>query len=270
MANRLLAARSYSEERLINDPTEDWLEYTLAKKRTKFNNDKDEEENAQTKIQQQQEIPDRREKADSKISPDKSEGKRKEKDEEENQKEIEGATQFLANALPQMLFQFLQGKHFEVKYSLTRPEAFAPIRATKGSVGYDVISPIDVAIFPDEYLKIPLFLKLHLEHTGIYAQLRGRSGLSFNDKITFVGSGIIDSDFEGQIEFPIKNDDKKQIFFVRRGMRIGQLIFAPFHTVKLIPMTSFEANKEKEYKAITQHNENRVRGSGGFGSTGYK
>jgi dUTP pyrophosphatase len=83
--------------------------------------------------------------------------------------------------------------------------------------------------------------------------MRPRSGLAARHGIAFVNSpGTIDADYRGEIKVVIINLGA-EIFEVRRGDRIGQMVFAPVHQAVF---TEVEALDET------------ARGAGGFGSTG--
>ncbi len=88
---------------------------------------------------------------------------------------------------------------------------------------------------------------------GWEAQMRPRSGLAAKNGVTCVNApGTIDADYRGEIKVILINHGTED-FEIRRGDRIGQLVFAPvFHAV----FAEVEALDET------------ARGTGGFGSTG--
>ena len=127
-----------------------------------------------------------------------------------------------------------------------------PEYATPGSAGVDLCSTMYCMIKPGEQALIPTGIKLAIPE-GYEAQIRPRSGLSLDKKITIPNSpGTIDSDYRGEIRVLLKNEGEDP-FTLRFGDRIAQMVFVP------VVQAKFE-----EVKALDE----TKRGSGGFGSTG--
>ncbi len=127
-----------------------------------------------------------------------------------------------------------------------------PEYATPGSAGVDLCSTMYCMIKPGEQALIPTGIKLAIPE-GYEAQIRPRSGLSLDKKITIPNSpGTIDSDYRGEIKVLLKNEGEDP-FTLRFGDRIAQMVFVP------VVQAKFE-----EVKALDE----TKRGSGGFGSTG--
>jgi len=129
-----------------------------------------------------------------------------------------------------------------------------PHYATNGAAGADVKAciPEDCIIQAGERKKIPTGLVLEIP-PGWEAQLRPRSGLALNHGITILNApGTIDSDYRGELEVLLVNLGK-EVYTVRNGDRIAQLIFSPAPQLIL---------EEIEIPGSTG------RGEGGFGSTG--
>ena len=125
---------------------------------------------------------------------------------------------------------------------------------TAGSAGIDLMAAIkdDVIIKSGEIKLIPTGIAIALED-GFEAQIRPRSGLALKNGITILNSpGTIDSDYRGEISVILINHSKND-FTVIKGMRIAQMVIAPFAY----------ANIE-----IVSDLDNTIRGEGGFGSTG--
>ena len=90
---------------------------------------------------------------------------------------------------------------------------------------------------------------------GLEAQVRPRSGLAIKKGITVLNSpGTIDSDYRGEIGVILINLSN-EVFTVKNGDRIAQLIIAKHTSVV------WEEAEQLEDSS---------RGSAGFGSTGYK
>lgn len=128
-----------------------------------------------------------------------------------------------------------------------------PSYATEGSVGMDVRSTVEVQLAPGERKLVSLGFSIEIP-VGYEAQIRPRSGLAYNHGITVLNSpGTIDSDFRGIVQVLLINHSQ-ETFWVTKGMRVAQMVFAPVCWAK-IAVTS-EPLSETE------------RGTGGFGSTG--
>lgn len=82
--------------------------------------------------------------------------------------------------------------------------------------------------------------------------LVGRSGLGCKQNIRLSNSvGVIDSGYQQTIGISLHNDGS-DVFIVKRGMRIAQLLFMPVIAANLINTEKFSTNSDR----------------GGFGSSG--
>ena len=125
-----------------------------------------------------------------------------------------------------------------------------PQKATDGSAGYDLFSAQDVDILPNSQATIETGIQLELP-SGYFGQICGRSGLASKNGI-IIGGGVIDNDYRGEIKVILFNISH-EMFQVKTGMKIAQLICLPFATLKIIEV---ECLSESE------------RGAKGFGSSG--
>jgi dUTP pyrophosphatase len=74
---------------------------------------------------------------------------------------------------------------------------------------------------------IPTGLAISLPD-GYEAQIRTRSGMALKHGITVANSpGTIDSDYRGEVQIVLNNYSEHD-FTVTRGMRIAQMVIAPF------------------------------------------
>ena len=127
-----------------------------------------------------------------------------------------------------------------------------PEYATPGAAGVDLCSTMYCMIKPGEQALISTGIKIAIPE-GYEAQIRPRSGLALDKKITIPNSpGTIDSDYRGEIRVLLKNEGEDP-FTLRFGDRIAQMVFVP------VVQADFE-----EVKTLDE----TQRGSGGFGSTG--
>lgn len=129
-----------------------------------------------------------------------------------------------------------------------------PKRATAGSAGYDLCTPVDICLKPGESIKIP---------TGIRAAMREdyclfilpKSGLGSKYRFQLNNTlGLIDSDYyysdnEGHIFVPMINDSRDgRTLELKAGKAFAQAVFCSF--------------------GITEDDEATAVRNGGFGSTG--
>ena len=109
-----------------------------------------------------------------------------------------------------------------------------PMRATKGSAGYDFYAPFSFTLAPGETIKIPTGIRAKMEE-GWVLQLFPRSGLGFkfrlqlNNTVGIIDSDYFDSDNEGHIFAKITNDSNEgKTLQVEAGTGFLQGIFLPF------------------------------------------
>ncbi len=129
-----------------------------------------------------------------------------------------------------------------------------PAYATEDSAGMDLLAAIrdTVSILPNKRALIPAGISIALPK-GYEAQVRPRSGLAFKFGVTVLNSpGTIDADYRGEVGVILINHGE-EVFEVMRGMRIAQMIIAPYTRAVWQNVSSLEES---------------ARGAGGFGSTG--
>lgn len=109
-----------------------------------------------------------------------------------------------------------------------------PKRATTGSAGYDFFSPFDFELKPNETIKIPTGIKVHIEDGWVLA-IFPRSGLGFkyrlqlNNTVGIIDSDYINSDNEGHIFLKITNDsNENKTVSVLKGNGFAQGLFLQF------------------------------------------
>ena len=131
-----------------------------------------------------------------------------------------------------------------------------PKYATSQSAGMDLCAAItsDLVIMPGARALVPTGLALALPD-GYEAQVRPRSGLALKNGVTVLNNpGTIDADYRGEVQVILANLGAEP-FTITRGMRIAQMIVAPYTQVQWQAVESLDATS---------------RGTGGFGSTGLK
>lgn len=141
-----------------------------------------------------------------------------------------------------------------VKFKLLYDHSIHPAPATKGSSGYDCHAFLidSVTIEPKHTALIPLGFSIKIPY-GYEGQIRSRSGLALKQGLIVLNSpGTIDSDYEGEVNAIIHNISQ-HARVVSSGERICQLVISKIEP----PMWSWVAGDA-----------DKIRGSGGFGSTG--
>ncbi|MFA6141687.1 MAG: dUTP diphosphatase [Candidatus Omnitrophota bacterium] len=129
-----------------------------------------------------------------------------------------------------------------------------PKYATPGSSGMDLYADVDseVELRPGEIKLISSGIYLSIPH-GYEAEIRPRSGLALKHGVSLVNTpGTIDSDYRGLVSMIMINHGKN-IFKIKRGDRIAQMI------IKEVVRAELEEKKELDETA---------RAAGGFGHSG--
>jgi dUTP pyrophosphatase len=144
-------------------------------------------------------------------------------------------------------------KKLNINIKKLSPSAVMPIYATTGAACFDLVATEDAIIYPQSHKAIGTGLAFEIPE-GYVMQVFGRSGHGFKNNIRLVNcTGIIDSDYRGEVKVGLYNDQQENQFEVKIGDRIAQAMIVPINQV-----TFFESEN------LTETN----RGTGGFGSTG--
>lgn len=129
-----------------------------------------------------------------------------------------------------------------------------PEYATAHAAGMDLHAATkgEVVLAPGARALVPTGLSIALPE-GFEAQVRPRSGLAAKHGVTVLNTpGTIDADYRGEVKVILVNLGAEP-FTIERGMRIAQMVVAPYTRVQWA-----EADTLPE----------TARGVGGFGSTG--
>ena len=129
-----------------------------------------------------------------------------------------------------------------------------PSYATADSAGMDLLACVEgeQVLQPGDYTVVASGIAIALPQ-GYEAQVRPRSGLAAKHGIGVLNApGTIDADYRGEIGVILINHGK-QPFMIERGMRIAQMVIAPYTRCQW---------------QDTDILEDSARGAGGFGSTG--
>ena len=132
----------------------------------------------------------------------------------------------------------------ETYFQKLSEKAIGPHQATPGSVGYDLFTPIDFQIQPNEQKTVFIDLAI-TPPEGYYAQLMSKSGLMVLYELE-VKAGVIDPDFTGNIGVVLKNNSDQPIEHLA-GEQIAQLLFIKVATPIFIQVTSLARTEQGEY-----------------------
>lgn len=155
-----------------------------------------------------------------------------------------------------------------VNVKKVHPKAFVPMYMNPGDSGCDACACLDselldhdkMAIYPNGEMRlgpgqvfaVPTGLAFAIQD-GFECQVRSRSGLALKNGIVVLNSpGTIDSQYRGEVKVILYNTSN-DMFVIKHGMRIAQLVFAPVVQAHFQPCEDLP---------------NSQRGTGGFGSTG--
>ena len=129
-----------------------------------------------------------------------------------------------------------------------------PKYATTDSAGMDLLAAVEnpMILAPMQRAIVPTGISIALP-AGYEAQVRPRSGLAAKNGISVLNApGTIDADYRGEVGVILINLSN-ELFTITRGMRIAQMVVAPYTRVI--------------WQQVANLNETD-RGNGGFGSTG--
>ena len=138
----------------------------------------------------------------------------------------------------------------KLRFSKLTKNAFTPTKGSKLAAGYDLYSAYEYNIPAMGKVLVKTDIQISCP-SGSYGRVAPRSGLA-NKYFIHVGAGVIDPDYRGNVGVILFNFGK-QIFQVKKGDRIAQLILERIYNAEL---------EEVQFLDITE------RGSHGFGSSG--
>lgn len=124
--------------------------------------------------------------------------------------------------------------HLDLDIDEVYKDIILPLRATKGSAGYDFYAPFDIEIKPNEAFLVPSGIRAKI-NDGWVLMIFPRSGLGFKYQLELSNTvGIIDSDYynssnEGHIMIKLVNRSVEgKVIKIEKGKAFAQGIFTCF------------------------------------------
>lgn len=145
----------------------------------------------------------------------------------------------------------MEAKQVIVEIVAVHPDAKIPYKTTDGAAAFDLVSVAEKKLAPGEKFLIPTGIKMAIQ-SGYFGMIRPRSGLAAKHGIDMISSGVIDSDYRGEVFVSLINHSPLA-YQISVGDRIAQLLILP------VPKVEFVA-----VDVLSETN----RGEGGHGSTG--
>lgn len=135
-------------------------------------------------------------------------------------------------------FELVSRAQFDSAWDFPVPSPYddlvLPRRATSGSAGYDIYSPLEFDLAPGEVIKLPTGLRARIE-PGWVLLLLPRSGQGFKYRLQLYNTvGVIDADYygadnEGHIFVKLINANHEgKTLHVQKGEAFAQGLFLPF------------------------------------------
>lgn len=132
-----------------------------------------------------------------------------------------------------------------------------PAYVTPGSAGVDLRVTRDVTLIPGIPTLVGTGIAIAIGDTNLGGFIYPRSGLGCRGVVLGNSTGVIDSDYTGEITLNLlnRNTDKQHIF-IAAGDRVAQLVLMPI--------------VRADFEVVTEFTKQTKRGSKGFGSSGVK
>ncbi|MDO4779010.1 MAG: dUTP diphosphatase [Tissierellia bacterium] len=135
-----------------------------------------------------------------------------------------------------------------------KTDGTVPMYATEGAAGFDLFcaNEEDIIAKPNEVVVIPTGLRVQIPE-GYFGAIYPRSSAGIKLRFKLANStGIIDSDYRGEIVIFMVNESEKD-HIIHKGDRLVQMVIQPYLKVKIMPVEELDDTD---------------RGEGGIGSTG--
>lgn len=140
-----------------------------------------------------------------------------------------------------------------MKIKKLTPEAKTPTYATHGSACFDLYSTDEGTVLPASAKSFSTGLAFEIPD-GHVMLIFSRSGHGFAHGVRLSNcTGVIDSDYRGEVKVKLHNDRLDEGFIVPKGARIAQAMVLSYRAV--------------QFEEVAELSET-TRGVGGFGHTG--
>ena len=149
----------------------------------------------------------------------------------------------------------------QIQLKFFSQDAVIPQYATSGSAAVDLCAVTGFPIGQDSYTleagqkaKFGAGIGIYIADDSLAAMVLPRSGLGTKHGIILSnGTGLIDSDYQGEIGITLWNSSDKP-FTVNKGDRITQMVIVPV--------------VQADFDLVSEFSESTKRGENGFGHTG--
>lgn len=132
-------------------------------------------------------------------------------------------------------------------------DGVVPEYQTAGAGAVDLHCKDAVHAFPGDVIKVSTGISINIKDRNVAGLIIPRSGLGSRGLVLANSTGLIDSDYQGEIILVLYNRGTKPVF-LDKGARAAQMIF--------IPVVRVIFDEVDEFTTVTE------RGKGGFGSSG--
>lgn len=146
-----------------------------------------------------------------------------------------------------------------------------PSYQTVGSAGVDLVAAINepVALSPGDQVTIPTGLAISIGNPGIVAKIHPRSGLGSRGIVLGNLTGVIDSDYQGEIKVVLWrrpfSGDISLLGALMSGALADPVVISPGDR---IAQMIFQTVVQAEWEVVDSFENPSERGENGFGSTG--
>ena len=142
-----------------------------------------------------------------------------------------------------------------VPFQRLRSESQTPTRAYAGDAGYDLSAAEEVVLAPGGRAVVGTGIAVAIPE-GYAGLILPRSGLATRFGVSLVNApGLVDSGYRGELKIPLINHDREEVFEVKIGMRIAQLVLVRTAEARFVGVELLEESADG-------------RGEEGFGSSG--
>lgn len=168
----------------------------------------------------------------------------------------------------------------KLEIKLLSDNATKPKRADDLSAGYDIYAAETVILEPQQKTLVATDVAVNIPQ-GYVGLLTSRSGVSSKTHLV-VETGKIDAGFQGHMKINVKNDREFALCNEHELWDISETPLEKATTTKVYSQGSYQINKgdrlaqlvivpifTPELETVNEFSNKTVRGTNGFGSTGY-